>query len=65
MTEEIWARLWVFIYMVDVENKVFNKFNELSIYVRYIDDMFIITENKDELKILKEISESNSVLQFA
>ena len=51
-------------YMGNLENKVFDKIDKPSIYVRYVDDCFLQIDNEKQLDILKYHFEKNSVLKF-
>ena len=51
-------------YMGNIENTVLEKTEKPSIYVRYVDDIFLQIRNETELKNLRKIFEENSVLKF-
>ena len=52
-------------YMGDLEEKVFNGIvQKPAIYARYIDDIFILANNQQEIRNLQESFQNNSVLQF-
>ena len=51
-------------FMSDLENKVFNTINKPNIYLRYADDIFLLTNSTDEINIIQEIFQNNSVLNF-
>ena len=52
-------------YMGDLEKRVFeNQNNKPVIYARYVDDIFVQIENETELIALKQLFQSNSVLNF-
>ena len=52
-------------YMGHLENKIFDS-HELKpkIYVRYVDDIFLLVNSVDDIIVLKTIFEENSVLKF-
>ena len=52
-------------YMGHLENKIFsNRELKPKIYVRYVDDIFLLVDRTDEINILKTKFEQNSVLKF-
>ena len=52
-------------YMGNLEQNIFNNYyNKPSIYVRYIDDIFMQIDNTDQLTDIKDLFEQNSVLTF-
>ena len=52
-------------YMGDLEYNVFNNhYTKPSIYVRYVDDIFVQINNSDELTDIKELFQEKSVLTF-
>ena len=53
-------------YMCNLENKVFNEHPSLkpALYTRYVDDIFVATQDLQSLEILKCEFEKYSVLQF-
>ena len=40
--------------MSDLENKIFNTINKANIYLRYADDIFLLTNSTDEINIIQE-----------
>ena len=51
-------------YMSDLENRIFNSIKKPPIYLRYVDDILILTNNINEIKILQDTFQKNSVLNF-
>ena len=51
-------------YMSDFENKVFNTINKPNIYLRYADDILLLTNSTDEINTIQETFQNNSVLNF-
>ena len=52
-------------YMCNLENKVISALlKKPNIYARYVDNIFIEVENEDQLRILKDVMEQNSILKF-
>ena len=53
-------------YMCNLENNTFQTQPSLkpTIYCRYIDDIFIVTPNIQQLQLLKNAFEQNSTLKF-
>ena len=51
-------------YMGTVEERVFSSIPRPHLYFRYIDDTFVAVQSEDELTILKNAFESNSLLKF-
>ena len=45
---------FIFFDMSDFENKIFNKIKNHSIYVRYINDILILTNDTNEINILQD-----------
>ena len=41
-------------YVSDLENKVFNTINKPNIYLRYTDNILLLTNSTDEINIIKE-----------
>ena len=57
--------LFANIYMANLENRIFSTHNSKPhLYARYMDDIFIQTENVDELHKIKQLFEQNSLLKF-
>ena len=50
-------------YISDLENKVFNTISKPNIYLRYADDK-LLTICTDEIDIIQETFQNNSVLNF-
>ena len=51
-------------YMSDLENGIFNSIKKPTIYLRYVDDILILTNNINEINILQDTFQNNSVLNF-
>ena len=51
-------------YMSVLENRIFNSINKNPIYLRYVDDILILTNNINEINILQDTFQNNSVLNF-
>ena len=51
-------------YMSDLENRIFNSIKKPPIYLRYIDDILILANNINEINILQDPFQKNSVLNF-
>lgn len=52
-------------YMCNLENHVLNEINyKPKIYCRYVDDIFLVIKNVDDLNKLKSDFEKNSILKF-
>ena len=51
-------------YMSALENKVFNNINKPDIYLRYADVILFLTNSTDEINIIQETFQNNSVLNF-
>ena len=51
-------------YMSDLENKVFNTINKPNIYLRYTDNIFLLTNSTNEINMIQETFQNNSVLNF-
>ena len=51
-------------YMSDLENRIFNSIKKPPIYLRYVDDIVILTNNINEINILQDTFQNNSVLNF-
>lgn len=51
-------------YMCDLENRVITDENKPHIYCRYVDDIFVLVRDQQNLIDLKNILERNSVLKF-
>ena len=50
-------------YMSDLENKVFNTINKPNFYLRYVDSI-LLTKSTDEINIIQETFQNDSVLNF-
>ena len=51
-------------YMSNLENKIFNDIKRPHIYVRYVDDILILSDNIEEIKKSQQTFQNNSVLKF-
>ena len=51
-------------YMSDLENRIFNSTKKPPIYLRYVDDILILTNNINEINILQDTFQNNSVLNL-
>ena len=51
-------------YMSDLENKMFNKIKNPSVYLRYVNGMLILANDTNGINVLQDISQKNSVLNF-
>ena len=51
-------------YMSDLENKIFNSVTKPPIYLRYVDDIFILANSINEINILRDTFQRNSVLNL-
>ena len=51
-------------YMTNLENTIFQTQNKPKIYLRYVDDILILTNNVNEVIKLQTAFQSNSVLTF-
>ena len=51
-------------YMSDLENRIFNSIKKAPVYLRYVDDILILTNNINEINILQDTFQNNSVLNF-
>ena len=49
-------------YMSALENKVFNTINKSNIYLRYADDILILTNSTYEINTIRDTFQNNSVL---
>ena len=52
-------------YMSDLKNKIFNSIKKPPIYQRYVDDILILVNNINEIIILLDTFQKNSVLNVA
>ena len=50
--------------MSDLKNRIFNSIKKPPIYLRYIDDILILANNINEINILRDTFQKNSVLKF-
>ena len=51
-------------YMSDLENEIFNSIRKDLIYQRYIDDVLILANYINEINIVQDTFQKNSVLNF-
>ena len=51
-------------YMSYPENRIFNSIKKPPIYLRYVDDILILTNNINKINILQDTFQKNSVLNF-
>ena len=51
-------------YMGHLEDKIFQVIDKPSIYLRYVDDILVLTEKVSDIEDLKQVLHSNSVLTF-
>ena len=51
-------------YMSDLENRIFNTLKKTPIYLRYVDDILILANYINEINILQDTFQKNSVLNF-
>ena len=49
-------------YMGHLEDKIFQLIDKPSIYLRYVDDILVLTEKVSDIENLKQVLHSNSVL---
>ena len=52
------------IFTSALENKVFNTINKPNIYLRYADDILLLTNSTYEINTIQETFQNNSVLNF-
>ena len=52
------------LYITDFENKIYNSRSKSSIYLRYVDDILILTNDINEINILRDTFQKNSVVNF-
>ena len=50
--------------MSDLENRIFNSIKNTPIYLRYVDDILILTSDINEINILQDTFQKNSGLNF-
>ena len=50
--------------MLDLENKVFNTINKHNIYLRFTNDILLLINSTDEINMIQETFQNNSVLNF-
>ena len=50
--------------MSDLENKIFNSIRKPPIYIKYVDDILILANDINEINILQDAFQKNSVLNF-
>ena len=61
-----WDIFFANFYMAYLEHVIFSDPSTLPItYARYVDDIFIQTDNLKQIKLIKDKFEENSVLKFA
>ena len=51
-------------YVSDLENKIFTSIRKPSIYLRNVDDILILANDINEINILQDTFQKNSVLNF-
>ena len=51
-------------YMSNVKNRIFNSIKKPPIYLRYVDDILILSHNINKTNILQDTFQKNSVLNF-
>ena len=53
-------------YMCNLENKIFNNNPQLKlkVYCRYVDDILLVLDSFEELTVIKDIFQDNSILNF-
>ena len=51
-------------YLSDLENRIFNSIKKPPIYLRYVDDILILTNNINKINIQQDTFQNNSVLNF-
>ena len=51
-------------YMCNLENNIFNSIKNPQIYLRYVDDILILSNNHQEITKLQKEFQKNSVLNF-
>ena len=56
--------IFSYFYMSDHENRIFDSMKKPPIYLRYVDDMLIFTNNINEINKLQDTFPKNSVLNF-
>ena len=59
-----WGPIFSNFYMSDFQNRIFNSIKKPPIYLRYVDDIVILTNNINEINILQDTFQKNSVLNF-
>ena len=51
-------------YVSDLENKVFNTTNKPNFYLRYVDNILLLTNSTDEINKIQETFQNNTILNF-
>ena len=51
-------------YISALEKKVFNTINKPNIYLRYAEDILLLTNSPEEIYTIQETFQNNSVLNF-
>ena len=51
-------------FLSELENKIFNKIKKPSIYLRYVDNIIILTNVIKEINMLQDIFQKDSVFNF-
>ena len=62
--ESVLGSIFSNFYMSDLENRIFNSIKKPPIYLRYVDDILILASNINEINILQDTFQNNSVLNF-
>ena len=52
------------LHMSNLENEIFNSIRKPSIYLRYVDDILILANDINEINILQDTFQKNSVHNF-
>ena len=51
-------------YMSNLENKVFNAINKPNIYLRYVDNILLLTNRTNEINLIQETFQNDSIRNF-